>query len=129
MMTFVDTNVIMYAVGRSHPLRDAARDFFATSLASDVSLVTSAEVLQELLHAYLPVGRTETLTAAMELGTATIHTVWPLEIEDVQHANLLVESHPELGARDLVHLACCQRRGVTSVKTFDRALAAAFKRS
>lgn len=34
--------------------------------------------------------------------------------------------HPELGARDLLHLACCQRRGVTEAKTYDRGLAAAF---
>ena len=26
-MTFVDTNVFMYAVGRPHPLQDAARTF------------------------------------------------------------------------------------------------------
>lgn len=127
MMTFVDTNVIMYAVGRSHPLREEARGFFEESLATNRALVTSAEVLQELLHAYLPVGRTETLAAAMELAVSTIQTVWPLEIEDVRHANRLVESHPELGARDLIHLACCQRRSVTAIKTFDRALAATFK--
>ncbi len=128
MKTFVDTNVIMYAVGRSHPLRDEAREFFVDSLAANRPLVTSAEVLQELIHAYLPVGRINTLSAAMELATSAVQTVWPLEVEDVQHAHTLVESHPELGARDLVHLACCQRRGVTSVKTFDRALAAVVNR-
>lgn len=127
MMTFVDTNVIMYAVGRSHPLREEAREFFQESLRANQALVTSAEVLQELLHAYLPVGRTRTLAAAMELAVATIQTVWPLEIEDVRYASRLVESRPELGARDLIHLACCQRREVTSIKTFDRGLAAAFK--
>ena len=36
-----------------------------------------------------------------------------------------VENHPGLGARDLLHLACCQRRGIQRAKTFDRALAAA----
>ena len=128
MRTFVDTNVIMYAVGRSHPLRDEARKFFSASLEAGQPLVTSVEVLQELIHAYLPVGRLETLSAAMQLATATIQTIWPLEVEDVQHANSLSESYPELGARDLVHLACCQRRGVTAVKTFDRALAATINR-
>ena len=128
MKTFVDTNVIMYAVGRSHPLRDEAREFFVDSLSANRPLVTSAEVLQELIHAYLPVGRINTLSAAMELAASAVQTVWPLEVEDVQHAHTLVESHPELGARDLVHLACCQRRGVTLVKTFDRALAAVVNR-
>ena len=31
---------------------------------------------------------------------------------------------PSLGGRDLCHLACCRRRGVGDIKTFDRALAA-----
>jgi len=127
MMTFVDTNVIMYAVGRSHPLRNEAREFFEESLTTNRALVTSAEVLQELMHAYLPVGRTATLQAALELASSTIETLWPLEIEDVLHASHLIEAHTELGARDLIHLACCQRRGVTAIKTFDRTLAAAFR--
>ncbi|MDP2959106.1 MAG: hypothetical protein Q8N53_21975 [Longimicrobiales bacterium] len=41
-------------------------------------------------------------------------------------ARALVHRHPGLGARDLLHLACCSRRGVTSVKSYDRALAAVF---
>ena len=63
-MIFVDTNVFMYAVGRDHPLRKEARSFFLESLESGEALVTSTEVLQELLHAYIPVGRIETLDAA-----------------------------------------------------------------
>jgi uncharacterized protein len=38
----------------------------------------------------------------------------------------LVSSHPSLGALDLLHLACCVRRGVKRIRTFDRALGAAF---
>jgi uncharacterized protein len=44
----------------------------------------------------------------------------------VELARSLVERHPGLGARDLLHVACCTRRGVERVKTFDRGLAAAF---
>ena len=126
MTTFVDTNVLMYAVGRVHPLRDEARAFFETSLDQQRPLVTSAEVLQELMHAYIAVGRLETLEAAMNLATSTIQTVWSVEPEDVRFAYQLLDSYPGLGARDLLHLASCRRRGVRSIKTFDRALGAAF---
>lgn len=127
MMTFVDTNVIMYAVGGPHPLRQEARDFFEDSLARNRALATSAEVLQELLHAYVPIGRIETLRAAIELATSMIPTAWSLDGEDVVHASGLIGVHPGLGARDLIHLASCHRRGVEEIKTFDRALAAAFR--
>lgn len=127
-MIFVDTSVLMYAVGRSHPLKEQAQAFFEENLGSERKLVTSSEVLQELLHAYLPVQRVAALDAALTLAESSIGVVWPLEVEDVRFARLLAERHRELSARDLLHLACCKRRGVAEIKTFDRALAAAFER-
>ena len=126
-MTFVDTNVIMYSVGRSHPLREPAREFFAESARNQTALCTSAEVLQELVHAYLPVQRESTLNAAMTLIARARIDVWPLESDDVYLAWRLRTQFPALTARDLCHLASCQRRGVTDIKTFDRALAAAVR--
>ena len=44
--------------------------------------------------------------------------------EDVTLARQLRDRFPSLGGRGLCHLACCRRRGVGDIKTFDRALAA-----
>lgn len=125
-MIFVDTNVLMYAVGAEHPHRPEARSFFLRSAREELPLATSAEVLQELLHAYLPAGRTGTLDAAMTLAEGRIATVWPVEEADVRLARSLADRRPALDARDAIHLACCRRRDVTRAMTFDRALAAAF---
>jgi hypothetical protein len=122
---FVDTNVFMYAVGREHPLREPARSFFLVHVESSEVLVTSAEVLQELMHAYVSVDRLDTLDAALTLARGRMGTIWPVESADVDLARALVERHPGLGARDLLHVACCQRRGVGRVHTYDRALSAA----
>jgi len=124
-MTFVDTNVFMYAVGGPHPLRAKARAWLFRAVERNDRLVTSAEVLQELLHAYLPVARHATLDAALTLALGCVHDVWPLEAEDVHLARALEVDHPGLSARDLVHIACCRRRNVGSIKTYDRALIAA----
>jgi predicted nucleic acid-binding protein len=125
-LIFVDTNVFMYAVGREHPLRSEARSFFLSALSSREVLVTSAEVLQELAHAYLPVGRTSTLDSALALARGRMAQIWSVELDDVFLARNLVERHAGLGARDLLHLASCQRRDVARIKTFDRGLGAAF---
>jgi predicted nucleic acid-binding protein len=124
---FVDTNVFVYAVGRAHPLREEAQRFFVESAAAREHLVTSAEVLQELLHIYIGVGRSETLRNALQLATSVTREIWNLEPEDVLLAATLASQHEHLGSRDLVHLACCTRRQVRQVRTFDRALHAAFK--
>jgi predicted nucleic acid-binding protein len=127
-MIFVDTSVILYAVGREHPLKEESRGFFREQVGRRSRLVTSAEVLQELIHAYLPVGRLQTLESALELVDACFADVWPIEAADVRFARLLVETHPGLGPRDLLHLACCRRREVHALRTFSSGLAAAFAR-
>ena len=126
-MTFVDTNVFMYAVGRQHPLRSKARGFFIEAVSDETSrLVTSAEVLQELLHAYHPVGRLMTLRHAFDLVLGSTHEVWPIEADDVRMARGIAETHVGVGARDALHIACCRRRDVDTLKTFDRGLEVAF---
>ena len=122
-MIFVDTNVFMYAVGRSHALRRDAQEFFVESNRRNTPLCTSAEVMQELAHAYLPTGRLKTFDAALGLIASAAVEVWPLEEADVALARRLHERYPALQARDLCHLASCHRRGVREVKTFDQALA------
>ena len=51
---FVDTDVFMYAIGAPHPDRAAARAMLEEGADHRLELCTSAEVLQELLHVYLP---------------------------------------------------------------------------
>ena len=127
-MIFVDSNVFIYAVGRPHPLREEAQRFFLQSNQEGDRLVTSAEVLQELLHVYLPAGRLATLDAALELATRGVDRVLPIDLESVLQARALADSHPDLTSRDLLHLAVCQINRITELKTFDRTLLAAFNK-
>ena len=116
----------MYAVGGPHALKPVCREFFDEALISGMPLATSAEVLQEILHAYMPVDRFAELDDAISLLSRFGIDVWPLEKEDVLLAWQLREEHPNLSARDLCHLASCRRRGVRDVMTFDLSLRGAF---
>ena len=122
-MIFVDSNVFMYAVGRPHALQTNAQDFFLEANRSRIPLCTSAEVMQELAHAYLPTGRLQTFDATLDLIASAVVQVWPLEEADVALARRLHEQYSDLQARGLCHLASCHRRGVREIKTFDQALA------
>ena len=125
-MIFVDTNVFMYAVGTPHPHRQSAIEFFVNAQRTNAQLATSAEVLQELMHAYIPVARYQRLEAAMTLVDEAVFEVWPLEKEDVTLAMQLENQHRMLSSRDLCHLASCRRREVSDMMTFDQALRGAF---
>ena len=122
-MIFVDTNVFMYAVGGPHPLQAPAREFFLDAHDNATPLYTSAEVVQELAHAYLP-RREDSFDRAIGFVHDYDVDVWPLEFDDVVLARELHELHPHLSARDLCYLASCQRREIREIKTFDRAFAA-----
>ena len=130
-MIFVDTNVFMYAVGKPHSLQSAARAFFFECADEDRALVTSAEVLQELVHAYLPAQRIKTLDAALRLAYHATLAIFSVAKEDVIHARTLINRMPMtqgLGARDLLHIAVCDRHDVKTIKTYDQGLSAAFKK-
>lgn len=126
-MIFVDANVFMYFVGADHPHRAEAVAFFAGARQSGTRLVTSAEVLQELLHNYMRRNRRRFLDAAFDLVGGTIDEVWPVEQADVEMARDLASAYPGLEARDLVHLACCLRRDAHGLMTFDQGLDAAWR--
>jgi predicted nucleic acid-binding protein len=125
---FVDSNVFVYAVGKPHPLRAEAQSFFMKASRNGKRLITSAEVLQELFHVYLPVGRMETLDAALKLATNGVDQVIPITGETVMQARHLADRYPGLTARDLLHLSVCQIHKIMDIKTFDRNLKAAFQK-
>ncbi len=127
-MIFIDSNVFIYAVGKPHPLKDSAREFFLESRNQGKRLVTSSEVLQELMHVYLPVDRIKELDAALDLASNGTDKIFPIQLETIQNARFLVDQYPELSARDLIHLAVCHQYKIRELKSFDRALTAAFMR-
>ena len=127
-MIFVDSNIFIYAVGRPHPLKEGAQNFFIESSQKGMRLVTSAEVLKELLHAYLSVARLSTLDAAMTLAVKGVDQIFPIDSAVVLHAHNLVNQYPGLAARDLVHLAVCHQHQIKELKTFDRNLHSAFEK-
>ncbi len=126
-MIFVDSDYFMYFVGADHPRRAEVRAFFVVMRDQDVRLVTSAEVLRELLHNYLQRDDPHLLEAALGLVDGTVDEVWPVERADIELARNLNTRYPGLEARDLVHLACCIRREPRELMTFDRGLAAAWR--
>ena len=125
-MILVDSNVFMYVVGRPYPLREEDREFFRAAYRDNIPLCTFAEVLQELIHAYIPMGRLRTLEGPLSLIDRYGAEVWPLVRDDVIVASQVHSQYPQLSTRDLCHLASCRQRGVREIVTFDRALASVF---
>lgn len=118
-MIFVDSNIPMYLVGADHPLKRAARLRLEQAIIENVPLATDAEVLQELLHRYTAIDRRDAIGPAWDAIVGVVDVIHPIELEDVTRARRLVSATPTLSARDAVHLAVMQRRGISRILTFD----------
>jgi len=116
---FVDSNIPMYLVGADHPNKDGARRLLERAVIDSESLATDAEVLQEILHRYVAIGRRDGIGPAFRSLLGVVDVVHPIEVLDVERARRLVESGARVSARDAIHAAVMQRRGIDRIMTFD----------
>ena len=118
-MIFIDSNVPMYLVGGEHPNKGIARRLLERAITDGETLVTDAEVLQEILHRYVAIDRRDAIEPSTNALLEVVDEVFPVERADVDRARRIVLT-TRLSARDALHLAILRRRGVGRILTFDR---------
>ena len=117
---FIDTNVPIYAAGRAHPLKEPCRQVLRFVGSASQAFVTSAEVLQEMVHIYLarqewPQGR-QVFQDFLVLMQDRVEAVL---VADVQRAARLADTHQSLSSRDLLHVSVMQRLGLRHIVSAD----------
>ncbi len=123
-MIFVDSNIPMYLVGSAHPHKADAQRLLEGAVASGEPLVTSAEVLQEILHRYVAIRRPEAIQPAFDALTSVVEEVLSVGRADVERARELVLGAVPLSARDALHVAVMEREDVRRIMSFDAAFEA-----
>jgi uncharacterized protein len=109
----------MYLIGGPHPKKAEAQILVERLVAAGQRLVTSAEVLQEVLHRYTAINRRGAIEPAMKLILNLVDDVFPIEKADVLRASEITQSRTSLSARDSIHIAVMERHGVQSILSFD----------
>ncbi len=118
-MILVDSNVPMYLIGSPHPLKTDAQRLLERLIANRESLVTDAEVLQEILHRYVAIDRRDAIQPAFDALLGVVDEVLTVDRGIVERAKQIVLGYRKLSARDAVHLAVMQRHGIQQVLSFD----------
>ena len=119
-MIFVDSNVPMYLVGAAHPNKAQAQRVLEKLVAAGETLVTDAEVFQEILHRYTAIGRPEAIGAAFAALLSIAPDVYSIEVRDVLTAKRILLDLDGLSARDCLHVAIMRRHEVNRILTFDK---------
>jgi predicted nucleic acid-binding protein len=109
----------MYLIGAAHPLKTEAQILLERLVAQGERLVTDAEVLQEILHRYTAINRREAMDPAIQVTLDVVDEVFPVEKADVLRASEIAQSRRAPSARDALHIAIMERRGVRSILSFD----------
>jgi predicted nucleic acid-binding protein len=120
-LIFVDSNIPMYLVGAPHTHKVDARHLLESAIAAGERLVSSAEVLQEILHRYVAIDRRDAIQPAFDALRGVVDEVLPIEQADVERARELVLGIAGLSARDALHAAVMTRHSVERIMTFDAA--------
>jgi predicted nucleic acid-binding protein len=123
-MIFVDTNVLLYALGVEHPAREPARRILAAVGEGQAHATTTADVIQEFAHVY---SRRRPHADAARHALSYVALFAPLAVvgqAEVERALGLFERHEGLGAADAVLAATAQASEVQALVSADRAFAA-----
>src|SRR5688572_4055796 len=112
----------MYLVGVPHPHKADAQLVLQRAVSEGQRLVTDAEVLQEILHRYRAINRPDAIQPAFDAVRAVCDEVLPIELADTERARDILLARWGLSARDALHVAVMQRRGITRIMSFDTGL-------
>lgn len=104
-MILIDSNIPMYLAGAAHPHKSDAQRTLERLVTERQRLITDAEVLQEILHRYMPVNRREAIQPAFDALPGIVDEVLPIEHAVAERATQIVLSYRPLSARDGVHVA------------------------
>jgi predicted nucleic acid-binding protein len=109
----------MYLVGAPHAHKSDARRLLEKVVSERQSLVTDAEVLQEILHRYVTIDRRDAIQPAFDALIGIVDQVLAVDRSIAERAKQIVLGYRQLSARDAVHIAVMEHHGIEQIMTFD----------
>jgi predicted nucleic acid-binding protein len=119
----LDTNILVYAAGREHPLCGPCQRLLDAHARQVLLCTTTVEVVQEFTHVY---GRTRARQAAAAVASQYQRAFGLLTTgpRDLALGLELYEAHPELDAFDAVLAAVVLNQGLQALVSADDAFSA-----
>jgi len=116
---FLDANIVMYAVGKDHPYKTPCRTILQRVERDEIDVVSSAEVLQEILHRYFSLNRSDLAEIAYRALEKACEQIFSVTKADLDRAFDLLRAHPGIRSRDAVHAAVMLNNSLTHILSTD----------
>ena len=117
---FLDANVFLYLAGSDARYRDACRRALLAATEQGTLLVTSTEVLQEILHYHAARRRPEDARNVYDAVKDICEEILPVTEQQTARALELLVGHPGLPVREALHVATMETHGVKRLLSADR---------
>ena len=118
-MIFIDSNIPMYLIGAVHPNKERTISVLERLVRDETRLVTDAESLQEILHRYTAIHRTEAIQPAYDALMGIVDEVFSVGVDDLMLAKNILLASNSIAVRDAVHAAVMKNNGVEHIFSFD----------
>ena len=82
--------------------------------------MTSAEVMQEILHRFVAIDRRDAIHPAFDALRDVVDDVYSVDQQTVLRAREILLAYPSLSAREAVHVATMESHDIRHILTFDR---------
>ena len=120
-MKLIDANIIIYAVGRSHPYKEPCERLFGQIRQGITGYTIDAELIQEVLYVYSYRGDRRQAFAMVDELFVIFPDPLAIRREELTVARRLMEAHPALVPRDAIHAAVVIIQGLEGIVTTARA--------
>ncbi len=122
-LTFIDTNILMYAVGTEHPLKKPCLEIISKISQGEITAVTDTEVFQEVAYRYWCQHQWPKAVAILRDYQSLFSEILPINTDILAIYYSLLTDYSFLSPRDAIHIAVMKSEKITHVYTADKAFA------
>jgi predicted nucleic acid-binding protein len=119
-MILIDTSVILYAAGASHPNKTPSVALLGKVAAGEIEATIDVAVLQEILHRFRAIGQWTDGRRVFDLTRQLFPDVIPISVPALDRARRMLDADPRLMAREALHAAVVMIGGMEAVCSYDR---------
>lgn len=117
---FVDTNILMYAVGSEHPLKKPCLEILEKISRDEIVAVTDTEVFQEVAYRYWSQRKWPVAVQVLKDYQSLFREIYPIEKRQLDDYYTLLTEYEFLSPRDAIHAAVMRSHQLTRILTTDR---------
>ncbi len=115
---FIDSNIIMYALGGHHTLKTPCIRILEKIRSAKIQVCTNTEIFQEILYRYHSLGKKDVAHKACELLKDIAEPILPVTIEDISKTMYLLDQYT-VPVRDAIHTATMLNNNILHIITTD----------